>query len=41
MKPAREHPDTAETVFDERLAYAATLFAALAFAVPTLLAALR
>lgn len=38
MQPAHEHPDTADVVFDTRLAYAAIAFALAAFGVPTLLA---
>lgn len=40
MKTAREHPETADVVFDTRLAYAAIAFAVAAFGVPALLAAL-
>lgn len=41
MKSAREHPDTADVVFDAWIAYAAAIFAVLAFGGPTLLAAIR
>ena len=41
MKTAREHPDTADVVFDVRLAYLAIAFAVAAFGVPSLLAVLR
>lgn len=38
MKTAREHPDTADVVFDVRFAYAAIAFVVAAFGVPALLA---
>lgn len=41
MKPAPEHPDTAEVVFDVTLARIAAGFVALMFGVPLLLAAFR
>ena len=41
MKPAYEHPETAETLFDVALAYIAVGFVAAAFGVPYLLAAIR
>lgn len=40
MKTAREHPETADVVFDTRLAYAAIAFALLAFGIPAVLAVL-
>jgi hypothetical protein len=41
MKPAHEHPDTAEVVFDARLAYVAIAFASVTFGVPLLMAVFR
>lgn len=41
MQTAHELPETAETLFDVTLARFAVAFAALAFGVPFLLAALR
>lgn len=38
MKPAQEHPDTAEVVFDTVLAKVAACFVLVAFGAPLLLA---
>ena len=41
MKPAHEHPDTADVVFDAVLARLAAGFALVAFGAPLLLALFR
>lgn len=41
MKTAREHPDTADTVFTDVLAAAAIVAVALTIGLPLLLAAIR
>lgn len=41
MKPAHEHPDTAETIVDKIFAYIAVAFAGLTVIVPAIVAALR
>lgn len=41
MKPAHEHPDTADVLFDVTLARIAAVFALAAFGAPFLLAAFR